>query len=737
MQAAVSRLLVLAACGLAASCVAACTADDDSTQLIVTVNSDYEPETELAHVDVSVTGAGRTTSKRWRIVRSASDAEDATALPFSFGIRPPHGDAGAHVEMIATALDPEGQPRVRRRVRVGFVAGERRLLRIDLTHDCEALYRSCEQADSGPARTCIDGECESIDIDVNTLPEVEPKGELAGVERLPPWCDDACMDGGDAEGEDPDAPAAEAGPDTTMPEAGPNAGMDGGDGGGGGGGSDASDVSDAGDGGDAGPSGCGQQDGFFADVERHLTTNAEGVLCPIVAHNTFVDETGTPQDKRASALENIALALEASFDILELNVLQQGATLYATGRTANTTDLPALSTLFTEPVLQDANQPLKLYVSDDLETSSDFASALLESLVSPDGARYASDCRPLYLVSEASAGFDALLATRELLASDDAYAALRGHVHFGAHIADGASIASARNTITQLAGQGFEIVELDMGREGLLVLAAHARASGLQVFVRGAGVPGITAPLCGLVDVLEAGTHATMVPTAYRIWVVASRRLIDLDVTSAADDATQLTYFARPPGGQVVRALDGATPALATGDASAPLVGTYLSFDASSEQSLPLHDAALPVGSLNFAALVLLRLSTTSIAMGERQVIASKWSTMAGWSFELVNASGTTELRLDLWVDDPIDGATSFSTSLPASSLDTSRAHLILFGYNGALEINDGAGSLSSSTFIGLSPFIESAVAVTLGTEPDGATAPFDGDLQLFKLVAY
>jgi hypothetical protein len=458
-------------------------------------------------------------------------------------------------------------------------------------------------------------------------------------------------------------------------------------------------------------------------------------LCPLIAHTYFDDGANNAEQSRRSAVDEVGLALDADFDVVELTVAQRGSTLYAVGMNASS-EQPSLVSVLQATALRDADQPLKLVVSDDLPGASEFAHALLELLISAEGAPYLGECRPLYLVASSRAALEALLATRTLLASDAAYARLRGHLHFGAYVSNAATGSLARSALADLAAEGFELVELDHSREGLLVAVAQARALGLQVILR--DVDGYyVAPLCGLVAGLGTMKHVTTAPTPLRKYIRGSRRLLELNVAGAQPGATQLRYLGRAQDGELSSPLDERTPTLSTGDSAAPLAGTFLHFDGAAQQSLVLHDASLPAGFTRFAAIASLRLSSTALAPGERQVIASTRSAMSGWSLELVNDLGTTELRFETWIEEVSGGPVHYSASIPASSLATAGAQTALFGTTTYVELQTGPLMSAAGPFISDSAPIESGEAVTLGVAPNQTTGYFDGDLQLLKLVAY
>jgi hypothetical protein len=185
---------LLAAVRLACRCApvlgGACTSQPAATQVLVTVNSDLRAGSELAEVRVA-TDAHELT---FYVLPSSHPGGLRTKLPFSFRLVPPNGDASKSVDLEVEGYDSQQALRVRRRVRVGFIPHQTRLLALSLTHDCEARFLDCE----AKAQTCDRGDCKGVLIDVETLPSVKPGKELDGIVTLPAWCSTSmCMDAGE------------------------------------------------------------------------------------------------------------------------------------------------------------------------------------------------------------------------------------------------------------------------------------------------------------------------------------------------------------------------------------------------------------------------------------------------------------------------------------------------------------------------------------------------------------
>jgi hypothetical protein len=230
--------------------LAACTSK--RTELVVLVDSDYAVPAELAKIEA--------------IVKPTEGGEQMAhefvlgALPLSFGVVPPGGDANRKLDVLVEGVDPGGRALVTRHAISGFIEGKTLLLDMFLAKSC-AGGGGCAAAD-----TCTEHGCAPATIDPGTLPEVSPGAELkidAGVPALDggrgdggaPSDDaavtedatsgDAPSDGGQGaadgqpdaftgDGPAPDArfedasadagPPADAGPDASLPDAEPSDG---------------------------------------------------------------------------------------------------------------------------------------------------------------------------------------------------------------------------------------------------------------------------------------------------------------------------------------------------------------------------------------------------------------------------------------------------------------------------------------------------------------------------------
>jgi hypothetical protein len=734
----------------------ACDDDSDPTELVVLVNTDYKPVLQLAHVDVAVTTDADTAKQSWNIV-SRDPGANETKIPFSFAIRPPGGDAGAQVDFTVSGLDPDKHTLVRRRVRVGFVAHQLRLLKIDLVHDCAGRFESCEQDGSASdPMTCVAGKCTGIDVNADDLPRIHPGDESDGAKTLI-WhctrdCDGAGMDGGLHRDASPEGgTGGHGGMDATL-ESGANGGMGGkggkggmgGKGGGGGSGGSSGTGGGPGDDRDDGvPDGCGDNQGFFADVEYRLLRTADGTPCPTIAQNYMEPAEGATVEQSTTSLHGlIDLALAANLDIIELWVSQSGSKLYATGDGSPTAALPELADILDYAPLRDSKRPVKLYFTDVVpESDQEFASAVLSLLLAKQTSAaggYGNDCRPVYLDASFWRARNGLITTQALVADDPTYASLRGHLHFGFHVHPYETVTDAQEWIEEPASARLDYLDISLDHPSALPLVHYAQSRGLHVFVHQAIEPGYV-PLCGVVDAISTPRFSFTPGTDFRDAIASSRTLIDLDIAGLASDATQLTYAVAPPGTSEPRSLDTSTPSLGTGgEVTQPLPGTYLSFDAAANQSLALNDPELPAGTNKLAMLVLLRFDAGTLPAGGR-VIVSKRQGSSGWALELIDVGGTPQVQFESFVrNNGIGGVLGRQARIPASAFSPDASHHLFAAIDSGSYLRYRADMDWQTDGVPYEySFVDNDAPVTLGRDPDATSGYFDGELQLFKLVSY
>lgn len=124
--------------------LAACGEDRALTQIVVAIDSDLSALERIVVTTDHFGDAGP----------AAGDVgPEHPKLPRSLGLVYEGGPLGP-VRITASARGADDRTLVERHAQVFFVRDQVRLLRLELTRNCKAVYESC-----GADQTCIDGEC--------------------------------------------------------------------------------------------------------------------------------------------------------------------------------------------------------------------------------------------------------------------------------------------------------------------------------------------------------------------------------------------------------------------------------------------------------------------------------------------------------------------------------------------------------------------------------------------------
>jgi hypothetical protein len=649
---------------------------------MVVVNSNFEPERELAAVVLRVAGEER--------ARIAIKADAAPAVPFSFGVLPPSGDAQATVSLEAEALSPDDVPLAcPARARVGFVAGEARLVQLELTRACGTAACACDES-----QTCRQGECVSAELDVRELPAIEPGRELEGRERLP---------------------------STTLPE--PERPV------------------------------CNMDNGAWSDVGRALTKNFDGALCPVMSEGIeWGSPTSSLEVNRKALSDYIARHLEVEHDVITLQVTWSADALRVLGWASLDDDdgltLPTLEEALQLPMLQAAQQPLQLVLRDP--SSQAWLQALPRLLLD---SGIVQRCRPIYLTASGSASFGALRQLRESIRTQPRWSELWNLVHFSRRLTAGSADA-ARMELEEAVAQGFDRVAIDSLRVDFPFLRRQARAQNVLTHLYNATFVQQVADLCDGASGLESRLSAERSAEIkyfdeLRFQLASARTLIDLDVSGLQPGAATIEYQGYP---ELTRTreltLADTQPKLVTGDTQTQWgeTDTVLRFSAASEQHLALHDATFNVErpELKYFAwpiqtwMVTARLPVRELPEGARQVLVSKLRGESGWALQYVNEGAGSVLQY-LWYgrgrDDGVVSA--LKGSILVSSLPMQiESPLTIYLQNHRIAIwqkEQGVVPEADPSGYYQHVMVTNDAPITLGADPDGG-GYFDGDIQTVKI---
>jgi hypothetical protein len=164
--------MIMARLAVAALLLALASCSSPVTELVVVVDSDHTVPSELDAITIEVTEPSG-------MVESRTADLGATPLPITLGLTHRGGPLGTVGIVVRGQLGPDMV--VTRTIRTSFVAGESRLVRLD-------LLRRCEDATCSGEETCDENGCVAIDVPGSSLPRFEV------VERLDAAPVDAAAD---------------------------------------------------------------------------------------------------------------------------------------------------------------------------------------------------------------------------------------------------------------------------------------------------------------------------------------------------------------------------------------------------------------------------------------------------------------------------------------------------------------------------------------------------------------
>ena len=723
---------------LALVCMTGCTNGEGKlTQLLVVVNTDLTPGVELEHFVLNVTGQAEQTARPLSDGVMASGQARTVAIPFSFGVKPGAGGPGAAVTIEVVAVSPAGEKVGVARAHVAFVVGLVKLVPLNITRSCLLVFASCSAEE-----TCRDGTCGSFEVDVSSLSSTQPGHELEGLPPLsvcPGGCAsvgldsgvgsllDSGLDGGSSAetGRPPESLVVEP----ALPER---------------------------------PQ-CGQNSGYFVDVDRTLTRSADGEQCPAVTQgDQWGSSAGTRTDNLMGLHAYLQRCLDAQADVIGLDTSFVEGELVTHGFFPNelkTADnLPTLREALAVAELRTAEQPVAVTLNEPALDSDALVEALLDVV---RDASILRRCRPLYLTAMGPTSFQALRSFRRRLAATPELAQQWPLVHF-IRTLDARGTGNAAGDVEQALAGGFDMIRLDLQREELPLLLAHIHHRGAAVSLYNALNSEMASTMCGLSDSVERLVKTDRPDFLrhlddQRASTQLSRVLLSLDARAAPLDATQVAYrgLASAPGPYIVAAGDGTgpLPSLTQPLADPTLqTGTFLHFDAAKGQSVALGNAdnamQLPEGGYfsypKLSVALIVRFGRSLLMPGERQVVISKQGPDSGWALELTNLGKGTVLHF-LHHGMTIDTQVPYlgEVSLPAESTgisDGSVRLVVLQALGAFMDIQVAKSHAENATTSNMggvqATMVHNDLPVTLGADADGGTGFFAGEIQAVRITS-
>ncbi len=220
--------------------------------------------------------------------------------------------------------------------------------------------------------------------------------------------------------------------------------------------------------------------GIWAGVERpNLATTAIGNVVPISCHNCYNGPNDEVYDA-AAARAKIATALGRGADLIEIDIADAGGTLCAHhGDLSSCAGSPTLAELLSDATLTASDAMLFIEIKESGATPAAFATQILTLL---DAHReVVRNGRPLFL--RAFASIRSYLTAIRTAAADYPMIApyLRYSVLYGASTTPVATMQA--DIATDVAGAGFDMVELHYQQTNMAGLVSYAQSLGLAVGV--------------------------------------------------------------------------------------------------------------------------------------------------------------------------------------------------------------------------------------------------------------
>ncbi len=380
-----------------------------------------------------------------------------------------------------------------------------------------------------------------------------------------------------------------------------------------------------------------------------LATSPLGNVVPLSCHNCYSGRPGNVVLDADAALAKIGRALQRGADLIEIDVADIGAELYASHEDeASAGQHPTLESLLDDPNLLASEALLFMEIKESDADPAAFAQGLLDLL---DTHRaYAHNGRPIVL-RHFQSGLSYLTAVKELLPS---YPMLRSYVRFSVLYPARADIAALQLDIASDAAQnGFWGIELEYRNPNVMGAVRYAQSLGLA-----ASLYTIPGPGFGEVYLGSLREEVDELTTEYRIdqarsIVEAKTALGRVDASPLASggsvQVTQnfsgLVTETRNLGGTPSAALYG-SPGLLVNAPGEDLFGGILDFRSAqgfSERALPLFDADAGQGQ-GYLVTSVVNFDTLALPSGQTMALLNKAET-GGFAVELANAGAGTRLR--------------------------------------------------------------------------------------------
>jgi glycerophosphoryl diester phosphodiesterase len=451
---------------------------------------------------------------------------------------------------------------------------------------------------------------------------------------------------------------------------------------------------------------------YWAGVQRSLPRTPYDHENAVSCHNCYASSLSATLDK-------IHAAQASGADLIELDIKDEGGTVYVQHDDTGSTSAPRFAEVLADPGLKAGNQLLFIETKETAPSES-YLRAVLDQLAA---AGYGVAGRPVVLRTFDSLR-DNLIIARKLLATPT-YAAMRPHVRL--HVlfpsAEGADVAALQTKVAASKQRGFHGVEFEYRTPNLFGALAYAKSLGMGTSLWTLPVSMGEAFIAALRDEVDALTVDYPVSQA-RAVIQDDNALVYLNAWDQPATASSVRWFGSSHIAVHQAPVNvGGSPTTESLPVGEDRFGTSLVFDAAASQSLTFLDAdASPAAGYLVATVV--NFDALSLPEGETQMVLGK-ANAGGFALELHNPAGAenTILRFGVYVD----GAYRYAT-YPASGLGGSESYLVIGAYDGDGSVrlwvnNSETGTTTAGPFA--AGVGQNDVPILLGADPEVGPARF------------
>ncbi len=461
---------------------------------------------------------------------------------------------------------------------------------------------------------------------------------------------------------------------------------------------------------------------FWTGVTHAIGKTPYGHSTAISCHNCYTSEFSSTLTKIHDAQTNGA-------DLIELDLKEQGGTVYVQHDDNGYVGGPKLSDVLADPPLKAGDQMLFMEFKETAASDANVGQ-VLDALVANG---YGTAGRPVVLRA-----FDAvsqnLLIARRLLATAK-YASLRPNVRLMVLFskADGNDIAALQTKVRQAREKGYHGVEFEYQTPNLFGALVYARSLDLGINVW--TVPSLMGEvfIANLRDEVDAITVDYSLAKS-RAVVTANNGLFYMNVWNQGGTSGKVKWYRGNTTAYDALVGGAGQPTLETLPVGQDRFGTSLVFAAAQKQSIPLYDADNDPTTGYFVAAVV-NFDQTIPADGDTSVLLGK-ADSGSFSLELFNPAGNGDtdavLRFGVHVTDSYRYAT-----YPAGQLNGTQSYFVTAAFDGEggtwLWVNnDSSASTSAAAVTGGATQNDSTML--LGADPQGTATPrffFSGRIQM------